>query len=115
MTRLRSVPARLGTMPQRLAPTTTGAGSGFVRTDGRSAAARGYDRAWRRVRLLVLAAEPLCRLCVEAGRTTAATEVDHIERFHGLDDPRRLDPENCQPICRECHARKTAEAARYGG
>jgi 5-methylcytosine-specific restriction protein A len=99
---------------QRLAPTTTGAGSGFARTDGRSSTARGYGADWRRVRAGVLAGEPLCRICSEAGRVTAATEVDHVERFHGVDDPRRLDRSNLRPLCTPCHAAVTARAARFG-
>ena len=114
MTRLRSVPSRLGTVPQRLAPTATGAASGFARTDGRSAAARGYDAAWRRVRLLVLAEQPLCRRCAEAGRTTVATEVHHVHGFTGRDDPARLDPANLEPICTPCHRAETARTATFG-
>lgn len=67
------------------------------------------------MRAQVLAAEPLCRICAEAGRVTAATEVDHIEGFHGRDDPRRLDPGNLRPLCTPCHRARTAAQARYGG
>lgn len=112
--KLRSVAARLGVVAQRLAPTTAGASSGFARTDGRSSTARGYGADWRRVREAVLAEEPLCRRCAEAGRTAAATEVDHIERFHGVHDPARLDRRNLRPLCTPCHRTVTAEAARYG-
>lgn len=108
---LRSLPPRIGTTAARVAPLTTGAGSGFQRTDGLSAAARGYDGAWRRLRNQILAAEPLCRNCAEAGRVTAATEVHHLERFNGLHDPKRLDPRNCAPICRPCHARESQRQA----
>jgi len=112
MGRLRSAPARLGTLSPRLQPSTTGAGGpGFSRTDGRSSTARGYGADWRKVRALVLAEEPLCRLCSEAGRVEAATEVDHIEPFHGLHDPRRLDPANLRPLCGPCHRSRTGRQA----
>lgn len=110
MARLRSLPPRIGSLPQRYASLVT-AGSGFARTDGRSSTARGYGQDWRRLRAQVLSEEPLCRMCHDAGRVTAATEVDHIEPFAGLDDPRRLDRGNLRPICRPCHARRTARQA----
>ncbi len=66
-----------------------------------SAARRGYDRTWQRLRLLVLRGEPLCRQCGKA-----ASQVDHITpiRKGGA----RLDPVNLQPLCHSCHSRKTA-------
>lgn len=59
--------------------------------------------AWRRLRAAVLADEPLCRMCWQMGRTTAATDVDHINN-----DPTDNRRESLQPLCRECHSRKTA-------
>lgn len=112
MTRLRSLPGRLGTVAPRLRTDTTGAGTGFARTDGRSSSARGYGSDWRKVRAQVLAREPYCRTCRDAGRMTTATEVDHIERFQGLDDPKRLDPRNLRPLCTPCHRARTARQAR---
>ena len=114
MARLRSIPSRITAPPGRLAAPVT-AGTGFARTDGLSAAARGYDAAWRRMRLQVLAAEPLCRFCAAEGRVTAATDVDHIEPFHGLADPLRLALGNCRPLCRTCHLQRTARQARAIG
>lgn len=63
---------------------------------------------WRKLRVLVLAQEPLCRECSAAGRTTASTDVDHIK-------PRTLggthDRSNLQALCAECHRTKTAREA----
>ena len=114
MSRLRCLPLRLGTTAPRLGTGAT-AGSGFVRTDGRSAAARGYDAAWRRLRLDHLAANPLCEKCRRGGRVTAATQVHHIRRFNGLDDPLRLDSRNLESICDPCHRRESAAAANRRG
>jgi 5-methylcytosine-specific restriction enzyme A len=113
MARLRCAPPRLATAPGRLGTGAT-AGTGFRRTDGRSAAARGYDAAWRRLRLAHLAAHPFCVQCQQRGRVTAATEVHHIRRFIGLDDPLRLDPGNCESICEPCHQRESARQANGG-
>ena len=110
MKRLTSAPPRLGAAPSRLATPATAA-SGFSRADGLSSTARGYGQDWRRLRERILAAEPLCRFCFEVGRITAATDVDHIEPFTGLHDPRRLDPANLRPLCRPCHLRRTAGQA----
>ncbi len=71
-----------------------------------SATQRGYDRTWQRLAALVLAEEPLCRRCHEAGRTQAAELVDHIVPLN--EGGARLDRSNLQPLCRTCHAVKTA-------
>jgi hypothetical protein len=110
MTRLASIPARLSAPSARLSSTAT-YGTGFARSDGLSAAQRGYDRDWRALRLDVLRAEPLCRLC----RTAPATEVDHIVAFHGLHDPLRLSRSNCRPVCKPCHRSRTARQSHGSG
>jgi 5-methylcytosine-specific restriction endonuclease McrA len=110
MPRLRSLPSRLSTAPGRLNTGIT-AGPGFSRTDGLSAAARGYDAAWRRLRLAHLLAHPHCESCRHQGRFTPATQVHHLQRFRGLHDPLRLDPRNCQSICAPCHLRESAQQA----
>lgn len=78
----------------------------------KSASARGYGRRWQRLRLMQLRNEPLCRHCAQQGRTTPATEVDHIlaKRFGGAD---ALD--NLQSLCRSCHARKTNQENKGRG
>lgn len=73
---------------------------------------RGYDKRWERLRDDFIADHPLCEHCKRVGETTAAKEVDHIIEFEGLDDPRRLDRDNLQSLCRRCHAKKTAKDKR---
>lgn len=119
-------------MPERLArPCPRPGCAGFVRASGDaqrcdrcgytasarrpdkrpSAARRGYDRRWRKVRVATLAAEPgahtgpLCVQCLAAGIVEPATDLDHIipKRLGGSDDPANL-----QPLCHRCHSRKTA-------
>jgi len=70
-----------------------------------SAAQRGYDATWRAVRLAHLCREPLCRFCAEIGRTTAATEVDHIV---ALADGGTHAASNLRSACHSCHSRRTA-------
>lgn len=64
-----------------------------------SAHARGYDRRWQKLRLMVLRAQPACVVC-----GAPATDVDHIiaKRAGGKDSL-----ENLQPLCGACHRRKT--------
>ena len=59
--------------------------------------------AWQKLRASVLAGEPLCRHCAARGLTVPATDVDHM---NGADDNRL---ESLQPLCHECHSRKTAK------
>lgn len=73
-----------------------------------SSTAQGYGARWRKLRLLVLGRDPLCRTCQRA----SSTDVDHIT-------PKRLDGtdtlENLQGLCGPCHARKTAVSdGRWG-
>ncbi len=76
---------------------------------------RGYDARWQRVRAMHLAAEPLCRMCVQAGRVTVASMVDHIMPIR--DGGEVLNDDNLQSLCERCHDAKTASdlAARRGG
>lgn len=62
-----------------------------------------YPRRWRKVRAMVLAEEPSCRLCQRP-----ATEVHHIEPIGDGGDP--YDITNLMPICKECH-----DASHGGG
>jgi len=71
---------------------------------------RGYDYRWERVRAMHLANEPLCRMCQQAGRTSAAVLVDHITPIR--DGGERLDDDNLQSLCRACHDSKTANDVR---
>jgi 5-methylcytosine-specific restriction protein A len=68
-----------------------------------SSASRGYDHRWRKIRLAVLADEPLCRMCHERGRITAAQEVDHIDG-----NSRNNERDNLRPLCKPCHSGRTA-------
>lgn len=61
---------------------------------------------WQRMRRLHLAHEPLCRACLALGRTTPATDVDHITPIR--DEGARFDAANLQSLCHACHASKTA-------
>lgn len=59
-----------------------------------------YDAAWRKQRLALLREQPLCRICLAAGRTVAAAVVDHIVP---LNDGGTNTTANLQPLCKRCH------------
>lgn len=83
--------------------------------DRPGAAVRGYDRRWQDARRRYLRSHPLCAECGRQGRATEATVVDHI-RPHRGDQSLFWDEANWQPLCAECHNRKTAlELAKGGG
>jgi len=74
--------------------------------DGKSAAARGYGSAWKRLRAKVIErAMGVCEECMAWSRVTPGTEVDHIKpKAQGGSDS--LD--NLQLLCESCHRIKTA-------
>jgi 5-methylcytosine-specific restriction protein A len=76
-----------------------------VTTSRPSAAERGYDRKWRRLRKWYASRHPLCERCSSNGITRAMEDVHHLIPFRGVDDPLRLDPTNLQSLCKQCHSR----------
>lgn len=69
-----------------------------------SARHRGYDAEWQRLSAEFLRRRPVCVTCGQP-----ATVTDHIVPHRG-NERLRLEPLNWQPLCRSCHARKTAAA-----
>lgn len=57
---------------------------------------------WQAKREAQLRAEPLCQMCESAGRLTAATVCDHVERHGG--DPVRFWTGPFQSLCASCHS-----------
>ena len=68
-----------------------------------SAAMRGYDRQWRKLRAHLLRHPVKCseRRCFEQ-----ATELDHVVPIR-IAPERRLDTSNLRPLCKSCHSKKT--------
>ncbi len=65
-----------------------------------SAATRGYDAKWRRIRASFLRHHPYCAIC-----GAEATVVDHVLP---LSQGGTHEWANLQPLCVSCHNRKTA-------
>jgi len=58
------------------------------------------------LRLMHLNKYPLCVACQQAGLTTRATEVDHIQPHDG-NLSLMYSVNNLQSMCKPCHSRKT--------
>lgn len=89
-----------------------------MRQDQRSPEAarwRAYYKtpAWRRAREAQLARQPLCERCLEAGRVTAATVVNH-RRPHKGSWALFLDPGNHESCCKPHHDREIQSEERRG-
>ncbi|GGD42558.1 endonuclease [Aureimonas glaciei] len=69
-----------------------------------SAAKRGYDAAWRRVRALFVAKHPVCSV---EGCGKPTTDVDHIQSVETRPDL-RLSWSNLRPFCHPHHSQRTA-------
>ena len=76
----------------------------------RPAPHRWYCTAgWQRRRAHQLHIEPLCRLCLEAGRVVPATVADHVTPHRGDYNAFRLG--QLRSLCAECHNRLDANNA----
>jgi 5-methylcytosine-specific restriction protein A len=78
-----------------------------------SAASRGYDAAWRALRLSKLAADPLCWWCLREGILTPANTVDHIVPISERPELRMIWS-NLRSGCKPCHDAHTAGQTAAG-
>lgn len=70
-----------------------------------TAAQRGYDARWQRVRAMFLQVHPLCEDCASQGRVTPATDVHHmVAKRDGGEDIE----DNLLALCHACHSKRTA-------
>jgi 5-methylcytosine-specific restriction protein A len=69
-----------------------------------SAAARGYDSRWRKVRRMILSKSPLCVDCYRQQIVTEASEVHHIKAIR---DGGTNEESNLMPLCKPCHSTRT--------
>ena len=67
---------------------------------------RGYDSRWRSARKKFLQEHPFCIRCHQNNKLTPATVVDHIISHRG-DQVLFWDKTNWQPLCKQCHDKKT--------
>ena len=67
-------------------------------------------RALQHIRVAHFGRQPMCVVCQAKGKTTLATELDHITALvnGGADDA-----DNRQGLCIACHADKTAHDMGY--
>lgn len=88
--------------PQRFRADDGSDARGYDQRRAASPHRRLYGRRWRAYRLMFLAANPLCVMCLEKGKTVAASVVDH--RIPHKGDYRLFwTAENHQPLCEPHH------------
>ena len=68
---------------------------------------------WKRMRAAQLDSQPLCRFCLNEGRTTAATICDHIVPHRG-DRDLFFDASNLQSLCKAHHDGEKQRIERAG-
>lgn len=68
---------------------------------------RGYTYKWQQASKAFLARHPLCVMCEARGIIKVAEVVDHIKPHKGS-QALFWDRKNWQPLCKQCHDRKTA-------
>ena len=69
-----------------------------------SSSKRGYDRTWKRVRLLYIQAHPICEDCEDQGVITPADLVDHVIPIK--EGGSRLSFDNLRSQCNDHHEKK---------
>jgi 5-methylcytosine-specific restriction protein A len=70
--------------------------------------ARGYDYEWQKFREEYLKRNPFCIECIKNGKLTKSKVIDHIIPHKG-DERLFWDEDNMQPLCINCHNRKTGK------
>lgn len=80
--------------------------------DRGSAHERGYDAAWRKLRIDFLADNPLCGECQDEGIVRAAIIADHVVPISEAPE-RRLDRTNLRSMCKRHHDRHTARTQGF--
>ena len=81
----------------------------FIKKRKEKLGAHMYKTArWLRLRKRILNEHPLCLHCKQRDIITQATDVDHIKPHKG-NATLFYCASNLQPLCKQCHARKTAE------
>ncbi len=73
----------------------------------KDATQRGYVYKWKKAAKAFLAEHPLCVRCEAKGIIKLAEVVDHIKPHKG-NQQLFWDKNNWQPLCKQCHDRKTA-------
>lgn len=72
-----------------------------------------YGHRWRKARKVYLAANPLCVMCMDEGRISTATELDHIQKHDG-DMQLFWDRNNWQGLCAFHHRSVKSRMERSG-
>ena len=64
------------------------------------------SRQWRKLRLMILQRDPLCKECEKKNRFVSSVVADHILPINK--GGAKYNPDNLQGLCTTCHNRKSA-------
>lgn len=67
-----------------------------------------YNTTWRKLRWIKLKRNPLCELCLIKGEIVQAQDVHHMLSVDNYPEL-RLDIDNLQSLCKQCHSTITRE------
>ena len=65
------------------------------------------SRTWRKLRLMILQRDPLCKICDQFGRIESSVVCDHILPINK--GGAKYNPDNLQGLCTRCHNAKSAK------
>jgi len=68
------------------------------------------SKKWRKFAHQIRKDNPLCKICLDEGRTTPSQMVDHIKEINRGGS--EWDISNLQALCKKCHAKKTGRNSR---
>ena len=68
---------------------------------------RYHTTKWRKLRLIFLKSNPLCKLCKEVGKTNPANVVDHITPVSQDNSDNNFWNGPYQGLCTACNNRKS--------
>jgi 5-methylcytosine-specific restriction protein A len=74
-----------------------------LRESRESSSERTYDERWKKLRKIVLARDPICKICNKA----PSKEVDHIIPRLPTQHAADVTEEELQGLCKPCHSKKT--------
>lgn len=72
-----------------------------------------HTHAWKKAARMFIQSNPLCAKCKEKGMLVPSVVTDHVIPKDACKD--QWDSTNWQPLCKKCHAEKSAGDKKWFG